>query len=164
MFLTDHELPTTSIDNIEDLTQELDLEVDNNKDMLDGEGNNSIPSQSNINNEVRKKANATLVDASRINKRGGSDEKRGPSKIKKRKIEKSKYFLSHAHMRFNRNLQKASLLTKVLNMAIMGRLTEYTTVMSCGENNMCYTPSWPSTHTVDVFSFYVKLLCTRRHT
>ncbi|KAK4881636.1 hypothetical protein RN001_004955 [Aquatica leii] len=74
MFLTDHELPTTSIDNIEDLTQELDLEVDNNKDMLDGKGNNSIPSQSNINNEVRKKENATLVDASRINKRGGSDE------------------------------------------------------------------------------------------
>ncbi|KAK4885404.1 hypothetical protein RN001_001675 [Aquatica leii] len=107
MFLTDHELPTTSIDNIEDLSQELDLEVDNNKDMLDGEENNSIPSQSNINNEVRKKEKATLVDASRINKRGGSDEKRGPSKIKKMKIEKSKYFLRHAQMRFNRNLQKA---------------------------------------------------------
>ncbi|KAK4881930.1 hypothetical protein RN001_005249 [Aquatica leii] len=107
MFLTDHELPTTSIDNIEDLTQELELEVDNNKDMLDGEGNNSIPSQRNINNEVRKEENASLVDASRINKRGGSDEKRGPSKIKKMKIEKNKYFLSHAQMRFNRNLQKA---------------------------------------------------------
>ncbi|KAK4873879.1 hypothetical protein RN001_013239 [Aquatica leii] len=33
LFLTDHELPTTSIDNIEELTQELDLEVDNNKKM-----------------------------------------------------------------------------------------------------------------------------------
>ncbi|KAK4882513.1 hypothetical protein RN001_005832 [Aquatica leii] len=63
------------------------------KDMLDDEGNNSIPSQSNINNEVRKKENATLVDASRINKRGGSDEKRGPSKIKKNEDREKQIFL-----------------------------------------------------------------------
>ncbi|KAK4882396.1 hypothetical protein RN001_005715 [Aquatica leii] len=117
MFLTDHELPTTSIDNIEDLTQELDLEVDNNKDMLDGEENNSIPSQSNINNEVRKKEKATLVDASRINKRGGSDEKRGISVDDMESQKRSRKPLSNTRKRNSKSraLKKRHVQAKIFN-------------------------------------------------
>ncbi|KAK4884816.1 hypothetical protein RN001_001087 [Aquatica leii] len=47
MFLTDHELPTTNIDNIENLTQELDLEVDNNKKTMTSSRNIALLPVSN---------------------------------------------------------------------------------------------------------------------
>ncbi|KAK4876023.1 hypothetical protein RN001_012445 [Aquatica leii] len=108
MFLTDHELPTTSIDNIEDLTQELDLEDDNNKGNQRYSYDRFIPRRAGINLEV---LNYMLLEKST-----SSNESESPTQEHKRFSNKA-YIKWQRRMLRERIWASVSIPKKILNFS-----------------------------------------------